>query len=518
MSKNFIMDVLGLKGSFNKTVGLLLFIVLGTLTVTAEPLFDPLNYHTGMQLQSSISLNPAWIIRDKPVSLVRYSCQSGSISGDFHRQLEAGRNSDTYWTAYGTKLLGEKTLFSGSFAYRTQSVAGKMWSQNRQPYSGMPFVLADSSTGSWQLNGLIWNVEVSRELISDHLFGGLSVFYNVDESYKDIFPRPQDSHRDLMVAGSLGMITSGDARFGMMLKYSNMQESMRTWKYSLDQEKTPIFFKPRGLDVPLIFRGETSEERLYTIKGLTFSVDGSLQNIIAEQLNFAGNYGFSFADNVDGGAYPIDQGSWKDNYVSYSTDIVFDINSRIDVVLLSDGLYRYHMAEHPDFELEIFEGTERKLSAGGEIMFGTANGFRLSPSVKMSSQTLKRVDNFNGILDYFPGTLWRMQVGIELPEQIFCAFRCSFGSDVYSAREGEVYLPATTGFYYQTVTAIDELYYHTDYRSYRFAETLSFGKKQRYSLMLEYLRMMPENSEYFGNGSREQLNLNFVIENLLDNF
>ena len=388
----------------------------------------------------------------------------------------------------------------------------KMWVHNRQPYTGMPYILADSTTGSWNLKGLIWNVDISRELVRDHLYGGLSVFYNVDESVKDIFPRPMSRHRDMSFAGSLGWAAAGNLRVGMTLEYYNLQESMHTWPYRLDQEKTPIFFKPRGLDTPLIFHGQTSEERLYFIEGLLYSVDGQLQDFWFDEINISGNYGGSFAENVDGGAYPIDQGSWEDRYASFSADLLLSLNMWLNFRLFGNGWFREQTATHPDFALHIYSETERELRGGGSLAVGSARNIRLIPAATVVSRMLKREDSFNGILDYFPGTMVQVQLGIEFPRMPMGAYSCSFGSDVYTTRDNEIYKPNNTTFYYDLITAPDELFFDTDYRCFRFSQLLSLGEKRRFSLLLDYLRIMPENSDNFGDAIREQINLKFVLD------
>ncbi|MBU1633326.1 hypothetical protein KJ762_02315 [bacterium] len=509
-------------GKFNfKTafiMGLLNLLIITGFAEPAHKLFDPLYFHSGIQLQSVVrqsTSNPCWNVRDDSTSTVRYSLQSGSTNGDFRRILDPGQINDSYWTASGSQRLGERSLFYGSFSYRFQNAADKMWSHNRQPYSGLLFVFADSSTGDWELNGLMWNVDISWEFIRDRVYGGISAFYNVDEEYQDIFPRPKGNHRDMFINTGIGAVSSTDSRLGFMLKYYNIQESLKTSKYSLDQEKTPIFYKLRGLDTPLIFRGQTSEERLFSIDGLALSIDGTVRNFIVSKIDFAANYGSSVADNVDGGAYPIEQGSWEDEYASYAVELTISPTRKTDIILYSGGLQRFQTAMHPDLQLEIYNETERRLNGGVIVNLGSGSGWLLSPSVGMTSQMLKREDTFNGILDYFPGTLWKYYLLIDTPDRGYIDFKLGLGLDVYTAGEAEVFIPNNVGFYYRSVTAIDELYYGLDYTAFRFAEALSFGQKRRYSVELEYLRLIPGNSQFFNYTFRDQLQLNFIVEDLV---
>jgi len=499
-------------------IGLTILLIVAGFAEPAQKLFDPLYFHSGIQLHSVVrqsTTNPCWNFRDDSTSTVRYSLQSGSTDGDFRRVLDPGQINDSYWTASGSKRLGEKSLFYGSFSYRFQTAADKTWSHNRQPYSGLPFVFADSSTGDWELNGLMWNVDISREFIRDRVYGGISVFYNVDEEYQDIFPRPKGNHRDMFINTGIGVVSSNDSRLGFMLKYYNIQESLATSKYSLDQEKTPIFYKLRGLDTPLIFRGQTSEERLYYVDGMAISIDGTVRNFIVSKIDFSANYGTSAANNVDGGAYPIEQGRWEDEYASYAVALTMSPARKTDIILYSGGLQRFQTAMHPDLQLEIYNETERRLSGGIILNFGSTSEWLLSPSAEITSQMLKREDTFNGILDYFPGTLWKYYLLIDTPDRGYVDFKLGVGLDVYIAGEAEVFVPKNVEFYYQSVTAIDELYFGTDYTAFRFAEALSFGQKRRYSIELEYLRLIPGNSQFINYTFREQLQLNFIVEDLI---
>ena len=499
-------------------LGVLLLLVIRGSAGSGLTLFDPSNFHTGIQLYSidcqSLS-NPAWNVRDDSIISVSYSLQSLSSNGDFRRRLDPGKLRDNYWTAQGSKRLGERNLFYGSFTYRLKNAGDKMWAHNRQPYSSLPFVFADSSTGDWELNGLMWNMDVSREFVRDRVYGGISVFYNVDEEYQDIFPRPKANHRDMYINTGIGVISARGSRLGFMVKYYNFQESLATSKYSLDKEKTPIFYKLRGLDTPLIFRGQTSEERLYSIDGLAVSIDGTVRKFMGSKIDYAASYGTSAADNVDGGAYPIKQGTWDDELASYTVNISLLLCNNMGIVFYSNGLQRFQSATHPDLQLEIYHETERQLSGGISLNFGAKFGWAISPSAEMTSRMLKREDTFNGILDYFPGTLWKYHLLLDTPDHGHVDFKLGMGLDKYFVGNDEIFLPNNVGFYYQSITAKDELYYGTDYTSFRFMEMLSFGQKRRYSIELEYMRIMPGNSEFFNNNFREQLQLNFVAEDLI---
>lgn len=485
----------------------------------AEPdlyLFDPLGFHSAIRLPSGVwhpGINPCWSVQESLVTKVGYSAQNVSGAGDFHRVLDPGRISDTYWTAWGSKRLGGTNLFSGSFSYRLSRAAEKFWSQNRQPYSGLPFVLADSSCGDWELNGLMWQVEISRVLLKDWLYGGVAVFYNVDEEYQNIFPRPRGNHRDIVMDAGIGAAQAERWRIGITLKYYNFQESLKTSGYSLDQEKTPIFYKVRGLDMPLVFRGQTSEERLYSIAGTALSVDGMVHNFRSLTIDFAANLGTSIADNVDGGAYPIEQGSWDDEYASYVLALTARSGLNVQIVFFSSGFYRFQSANHPDLRQGIYHETVRRLSGGIGLNLGSAAGWRVAPALEMTSKLLKREDSFNGILDYFPGTLWRGYLMLDIPEHARLDFATGIGFDSYFAGKSVVYEPPTSGFYYQTVTVVDQQYYGTDFTAFRLFEKLTFGRKRRFFLELEYLRTVPREVRTFK--YREQVQMRFAVEDPL---
>lgn len=497
-------------------LGLINLLVIVGFAETDLRLFDPLDFHSTIRLQPvqrRSVVNPCWSVRESSGTMVGYAVQNVSGAGDFHRVLDPGRINDTYWTASGWKRLGGETLFSGRFSYRHSNAAEKFLSHNRQPYSGLPFVLADSSCGDWELNGLMWQVEISRVLLKDRLYSGVAVFYNVDEEYQNIFPRPRGTHRDIVLDAGIGVNKAEKWRIGLMLKYYNLQESLKTSGYSLDQEKTPVFYKVRGLDMPLVFRGQTSEERLYSIAGTALSVDGIVHNFRSLTIDFAANLGASRADNVDGGAYPIEQGSWDDEYASYVLAFTAQPSLAVQIVFFSSGFYRFQAAHHPDLQQEIYHETVRRMSGGIGLNLGSSTGWRVSPMLEMASKLLKREDSFNGILDYFPGTLWRGNLLLDSPDRSRVNFTTGVGFSGYFVGKSVVYEPSSSGFYYQTVTAVDQQYYGTDFRALRLSENLTFGKKRRFSLELEYLRMVPRNAETFE--SREQVQMRFTVEDPL---
>lgn len=514
------MELIRKRRLWYKTVMVIGWLNLRIVVGFSEPvegLFDPLSFHSAIRLQSAIRHsvgNPCWLLRDSPTESVEYSVQNVSFSGDFRRVLDPERIDDTYLTASGSKRLGENNLFYGSFSYRLQNAVGKLWSHNRQPYSGLPFILADSSCGDWELNGLMWNVEISHEFLHDRLYGGVSIFYNVDEEYKDIFPRPKGNHRDIFINTGIGAISAEALRIGLTIKYYDFQESLKTSPYSLDQEKTPIFYKIRGLDMPLIFRGQTSEERLYSIMGGALSVDGIVQNFCLGVLDFEANIGSSTADNVDGGAYPIKQGKWDDEYASYVLTLITQPMHNADIILFSRGLCRFQSATHPDLQREIYHETTRSLSGGIAMNLGVPADWQMSPSIEITSKMLKRLDTFNGILDYFPGTLWQGYLLLDTPDRALVDFKTGAGFEYSRVGKKAVYGPSKSGFYYQLVTAVDEQYYETSYTALHLFGQLFFGQKRRYSLGFKYLRMLPCNSEAFG--YREQLQIRFAIEDPFD--
>ena len=119
-----------------------------------------------------------------------YTVAQDGHRGDFRRPFTARARSEYTATAGGQQVFGRRSLLAGSFSYRRQRLEEKMWVHNRAPYSGQPFLLADSSTGDFRLNGIFWEVLWSRNWIEQKLTSGIGLFYNVDEEYKTVFPKP----------------------------------------------------------------------------------------------------------------------------------------------------------------------------------------------------------------------------------------------------------------------------------------------------------------------------------------
>ena len=106
----------------------------------------------------------------------------------------------------------------------------------------------------------------------------------------------------------------------------------------------------------------------------------------------------------------------------------------------------------------------------------------------------------------------RFYLKMDIPDRGFTDFNLGVGFDKYRVGDDKVYIPRNVGFFYQNVTMTDESYYSSDYSAFRISEQLSFGKKRHYSLVLDYLRIMPDSDMF---NYREQLQLSLIVEDMM---
>ncbi len=481
-----------------------------------QPVESSIRYYLGIDdshLMQNRYPNPAWLYRDNHKNVVRYYFGYNNDNGKFKRPFDPGEKGEMTYRASGLKRLGDKNVFAGSFSYRNKSLKNKMWVHNSMPYTGIPFLLADSSTGGFNLNGILWEVEYASELIQNRLYSGLSIFYNVDEEYKTVFPKSQVKHRDLSIASGFGIVLNRHVSFGCNFRYFDFQEILRTTRYSLEQNKTPIFYKVRGLDNPLIFRGETSEERLYALQGHAFELDGEAKKIIADQINFTSGYEKARSQSEDGGAYPIKQGKWFSDKYFFLADFLFKITQRVGFSLFSFGELNKQTAEHPDLRIEIYEYRTQKLAGGCSFLYHITDGFNISPGLYFSSQTIKRIDKYNGILQYFSTS----SIGGTISSN-FIFWRnlhtdVAFGSELLLLDGFDIYKERTS-FYYDLITKREGEYYKTDKRDYWVKTKFNWivSPNSRYIIELKYNILKPINNMQFKNLDRKYLIINFIIE------
>ncbi|MCK4577861.1 MAG: hypothetical protein KAU50_03670 [Candidatus Marinimicrobia bacterium] len=401
--------------------------------------------------------NPAWLYQDSATDIVRYAVETGQTEDTFKRPFDPGKSNNMFFSTAGAKRLPGRQLFRGSFTYQKQVLDDISWIQNSRPYIGIPFLIADTSTSGSSLNGLHWHIDYADIILKEKLSWGLTLFYNVSQQYKTVFPRPKVDRRDIHLAAGLGAVLGSYCRTGLKVGYFDYQEQIITSRYSMDQWKTPVFYKIRGLDTPVIFEGKTSEERLNNLSGYTIDIDFTLRYPSGLSADFNGGIEDASATVVDGGNYPVDQGKWWSDRYYFSTSLSIPVKSSAVLFFLS-GELAPQSARHPDLNIEVYQSRWKFLRGGVSAALQPLPQWELTAGVTGGSESYKRVDLYNGILDYHHGSFVGISIGSKhrLSEKLT-------GSLLFA---GEQYLPGQsivyterTGFFYDAITKVESDYY-----------------------------------------------------------
>ncbi|MFH1851324.1 MAG: DUF6850 family outer membrane beta-barrel protein [Candidatus Neomarinimicrobiota bacterium] len=461
--------------------------------------------------------NPAWNYLAYHGPTTRYQIDVQGLEGDYHLPFEPAADIDQTWTASGTQALGGRQVFEGSFSYHRRNISDKLWVHGRQPYNGIPFLLADSSVGGFNLNGIHWQTDYSFELWPQLLYGGVRLYYNVDESYKTVFPRSKINTRDLVAGSGLGFQPAAGLRVGISAVYFDLQEQDRTSKYSLDQALTPIFFKIRGLDNPLIFHGKTSEERSTTITGHSVEIDTRLGGDIGPVFEGRGGYEAAAAHLLDGGSYPEEQGRWYGKRIFYDVAGHYESGGRWRLGCFSAGEEDTQTADHPDLKIKIYDSRIRSVSGGFDLIWRPVNDRQVSGRIYADSQSRKRVDRYNGIVDYFPAVGWGLDWGAQI--RLYNRLQVSLAGGRYwkETRDSAV-ITEREDFYYSLVTTAEQEYLDNNYTAWMGKIAISWYSVNllKFTLSGNYQLIDPNylDSFNFTAVDRRILRLSLVIERL----
>ncbi len=242
-----------------------------------------------------------------------FSLQTGGnfnfVSGEYRLPFDPQKSDAGQYYIQLVKPLTVRDMFKGYFGYQRLADYSVMWLHQTRLLQINSILLADSSTGDFILSGLFWNGEWAHQF-SRSLSTGIGIYYNVDQRLKQVFPKPENRHRDIHV--KLGIQHRWkNWSLGLAYRYYDEQEKVEISRYNLDQNLTPLLFKFRFSDLPVILRGKTSEERLFDYHGHT--VNPHLRKVFSNRLKVLGNVGYAVSRGkiVDGGSQPQDQGQLK---------------------------------------------------------------------------------------------------------------------------------------------------------------------------------------------------------------
>ncbi|GAB4365766.1 MAG: hypothetical protein Kow0042_05200 [Calditrichia bacterium] len=300
-----------------------------------------------------ISRNIAALFEDED----RFSLWVGSHlnyeSGDYRLPFAPNIANDQRYSLRLVKPLTENDLFKGYFGYHRSVDQAVLWVHQTRLRENNPFILADSSTGDFVLNGLFWAGEWAHRL-QPNLQTGIGIYYNVDQRLKQTFPKPENNHRDVHFRVGV-QYTWRDWGLGLSGCYFDEQEKVIITQYNLDQNLTPVLYKFRYSDLPVIFLGKTSEERQIDFAGI--AVGGQLKRQIGDKFRVMGDFQYTTSEGKvrDGGSQPQPQGEFDGS--QFTAQLLGDYrNSPNTEWRLSYTLvYRKRNAYHPEFGQKVMD-------------------------------------------------------------------------------------------------------------------------------------------------------------------
>ncbi len=345
-------------------------------------------------------------------------------------------------------------IFGGRFAYRNEKRLGKLWLHNAETNINIPFYFGDSTKGDFNLNGIDWNIVLSYPLGQDIRIA-MDIFYNVDEQFKSVFPKPNSKRNNLHVRPAISY-KSDNLRLGITSSIFNYKEEIKTKQYSLEQNKTPIFMRIRGLDRALLSYAETSEERLQNINGYSASADILLYNLVSVQaaIEDAG------AEITDGGSDPVNMGSWDMMRYYYRTDLLIDASRHVRINPSFSQSWESANGYHPELNNTIYKYNYRRFEGNLDIAFTPIKNETFAVIGGYRFEDIKREDNFFGLAHYIPsttlivGTHYRMDFKDKsLTINLDYEQKNVISSTEYSSLAGK---------YYEIITENEIDYYATD--------------------------------------------------------
>jgi|GEM_PF-6637838 len=324
-----------------------------------------------------------------------YSYGFEGSQGDLHHPFSPKSFHYHTLTVSGYKKMKTQTLFSGSFSYRQNFEFDRLFRHNSSLNGMIPVYMADSSAGDWHLNGIQWTVDMMKPL-TEKLSGGISVFYMVDEQFKQNFPKPGVKRSGYLVNSGL-YYASPALKLSGTLGIFELKEEMSTVKYSLEQHLNPVFMLFRGYEDPIYYRGMTSYERLQTREGLSLSAGASFNLLHGSPFHTETMAEWSRGEAVDGGINNIPQGNWITRRINSRFSWIIGESNTLYPLLEMENRYIENEAEHPDFPVILFKSNENVLQgfAGLSLRFSENNS--VMAGLSMEHLQVWREDAFHGI-------------------------------------------------------------------------------------------------------------------------
>ncbi len=452
-----------------------------------------------------IGYNPAALNFNEEDELLSLKSQFDVDDGKFKRFIEPVSNRNYQLTASGKKAIDESQRFKGSFAFQRFERKNWSWFFTRDYQTGNPFLLGDSTTGDTRINGIAMNAEYAINL-SDKFSAGAVINYSVDETLKEISPRPTSVHRDIHSRIGLNYSLTPAINFGVT---ADVYDKMERIAYREDEGallQETIILKFKGYDYPNVFRKKTETRYSYIngyASGITFS--HILPNISA--LTGFIQAGFDKTNIKDDAVLPKAEGFWQNDYI--------DAGLQAAVWLLTDiqlGLnYTFHRddgwAKYSPFNVLYYERDFdiHSVTAGVQYIFSQ----KLSAGIEggISLVSLKEDDHYSALFNEVKNNIFYGRAGLSVEWSDYVSSIISYGYYRNSVKEFS-YTVQNQSDYFAGYREHDLAYLHTGYDKHNavMASKITPWFGGCIYLYLNYSYIKPESGSAFGNEIKNQFN------------
>ncbi len=187
--------------------------------------------------------NVAGLVFNQPGNIANFELGQDYGDGDFHRIREAGNYNNYSVATESYQVLKNRMFLYGKFAYHYLDEKGAQWSGTYNPYSGNPYLLADSVSGT-TFHKENYNLAGGAGYrLNDKMVLGCGLDYYVGVGAKQKDPRPEITFVQFQINPSL-IFTASNYKLGFDLGYKNKKEEI---KYDTKRSNfSPAYFTFKG--------------------------------------------------------------------------------------------------------------------------------------------------------------------------------------------------------------------------------------------------------------------------------
>lgn len=216
---------------------LAIFVLLSGIPAAAQSLSaasgDDVRRNVSSQHHYALQ-NNVWRFTNNPLSLSFYDLDktSGSaelsfdfLSGAYRRAMDPMRDYSMNFSAESYNYLDKINLY-GSFAFRQETLEGKTYSENYDPYNGNPYIAGSTLAGDYTKQLFAFKVVSTSKLLWNRMRFGVACDYNVGDMSRYNDPRSRVQLADYSITPGLTIELTSNDRLGLSGTYRYRKEKM----------------------------------------------------------------------------------------------------------------------------------------------------------------------------------------------------------------------------------------------------------------------------------------------------